>query len=816
MADNQLDITVKVDAQGAISTFDNLGNKVSEFSGKADDASSRSEMLGAAIGNIAVASGALLAAMVPVIAKFAEQGDKVNDVTEGFNELTAKAGGVSDVFLGNLRTGTQGMISDFELMRKANDALIAGLKPEQFETVAAAAKQFADKTGIDATQAIDQLSNALQTGNQRVLKQYQVFLDTTAVTEQYATAHGKLASQITETEKVEAIRAAALVKLAQNTKSAAEQTLGLGDRIDQLKTSLTNAINKIAAGIDQSKFLAQAFEILAKSALWLSEQVSKVFSDLDGYIRRSVARTLEGVNLLAKALSLNPITQSFGQDLELATRLYSDYLWKLDENIQKEKVSAIATNENASALQELAKQADEAARKSTDVVGGIERVGKAARDAEPEVRALKDATESLGEFGPGNAAGIADFMDQQARAAEEVASFWGQAIGQAMAQGIGAALSGDKGGIKNALRGLGSSAGGRFGATAGASIGGPIGAAIGQELGSALGDAAGKAVFDAVNHIFSSEDAGTSARKAADKWFADIFDASRLSVIINGELKQISDLTFGSGDSFGSGEAFNMFNELPAQAQAAFSGVGLAFEQLVGMGEDAAGQLAAVFANNLGGDLNNLQLLVQATGQSFDDLKGSIMDAFLNGKISAAEAQGAIGQLQVVMQDGIPGAVGAVTEAFDHLKAAGTKGGRALVDAIKDVGFEAKELGLKTLPDLQSYLASTGKYSAEEIQKVMDALNAAGITTIDQLTAATNDQLLPVLAQLENTQFPFAEAAEDVNALIEKVNKLPKEIETRVKVKVETEYDDSKTAELYHNSLPASGSSNYSNASTQA
>ena len=199
-----------------------------------------------------------------------------------------------------------------------------------------------------------------------------------------------------------------------------------------------------------------------------------------------------------------------------------------------------------------------------------------------------------------------------------------------------------------------------------------------------------------VESIFGGEDAGTTARKAADKFFADAFDANRLQVIIDGQLKEISDLVF-KGDSLFGGEVdftdgtfSNFLASLPGEAQAAFNGVGLAFEDLLGIGQDVGGQLAAVFANNVGGSLNNLQLLVQSTGKSFEELRGFVVEAFLDGKISALEAQTALNGLAQVAQKGIPDAIGATVQAFDNLKAAGVKGGRALIDALQDIGFEAK------------------------------------------------------------------------------------------------------------------------------
>lgn len=310
--------------------------------------------------------------------------------------------------------------------------------------------------------------------------------------------------------------------------------------------------------------------------------------------------------------------------------------------------------------------------------------------------------------------------------------------------------------------------------------------AVGKDFANEFGlsflnpfiDLGGDFLNDAIESIFGGEHAGTTARKAADKFFADAFDANRLQVIIDGQLKEISDLVFKGDTLFGEGNfesgTFDDFlSGLPVAAQQAFGGVGLAFEEFLGVSEDISGQIAGVLANNIGGSLNNLQLLVGATGKSFEELRGYVVEAFLDGKISALEAQSALNGLAQVAQKGIPDGIGFTVKAFENLKAAGEKGGRASIDALQDIGFEAKELGIRTFPELVANLAASGEFTAAEIQQVFDALAAHGIDSIEGLTSATEGQLIPVLAQLQATEFPFAEAINDASDLANTLDRIP-------------------------------------------
>jgi hypothetical protein len=417
-----------------------------------------------------------------------------------------------------------------------------------------------------------------------------------------------------------------------------------------------------------------------------------------------------------------------------------------------------------------------------------------------------------------------EFIDKAEEAAKQFNETMQSTLGQGLGDAIGAAILGED--VRASIAAMGGQIGSQLGTSLGAAIGGPFGAAFGGAIGGALGDklfenlsefgsSSGKTSTAVANIIdtflpgigsgldsligdklFGGDSKGTQTRKAIDKFFADAFDANRLMVIIDGQLSQIKDLDLGGG-LFGSAdsEAGGFFAGLSSDAQAAFSGVASGFTSLLGVGQETALGLAQAFADNLGGSLNNLQLLVQASGASFEQLREVTVNAFLDGKLSALEAQSALNGLAQVAQEGIPDGIGFTIQAFENLKAAGTKGGRALIDAIKDIGHEAKEIGIRDFGALQANIAASGQFTAEEIQQVFDALAAAGITSIDQLTSASNEQLLPALAQLQSQDFPFADAAEGAAQLIETIDQLPNEKTLTFNIKTNFDSNSQKAQE---------------------
>jgi len=203
--------------------------------------------------------------------------------------------------------------------------------------------------------------------------------------------------------------------------------------------------------------------------------------------------------------------------------------------------------------------------------------------------------------------------------------------------------------------------------------------------------------------------------------------------------------------------------------------------------EDVFGQLASVFAENLGASLNNLQIAVDALGISFDDLTKSILDAGDQGKLSFLEIQGALAGVQQIAQRGIPDALGATVTAFQNLQAAGIKGGRVSVDALGDIGAEALELGLSALPQLQSQLLSTGELVPSEVQKIFDALAKFGVGSLEQLRDISRETAFAILADAEAQGFAFASAANQVGDLVSQVLDLPNEKNITINVRANTD-----------------------------
>lgn len=847
MATNEVEIKVTVDAEGATRLFNQLGEEikgVETAAANTGEGFTRTEAklvsLNAAV-ELGKTAASLLAGAFGAIPDAIERGASVDDITQSFEKLAAQAGSSGDAILTKLNTALADTIPNFDLMRQSNELLMGGLAPDDIETVAIAARALGEAMGTDAAQGMETLSDSLLRGDARALKSRGIIVDVEAAERTFAETLGKTREQLSQNERVIAVREESIRRLREESGRLGEVTVDAGDRLAQMSTILTNtkdrffraaannqALNealadlvKVLKGIDFTPIIeglsgVVTFATKAIAALFKFREVVQATISPTNHAAGELGKLADKVGAAHKQFGNlyrdlgNAKTKADVQALSGAISKTRAEIEKLEDSSGKADMlkklgdfAALAYEKMESLPKTIAKTKDSADRLSgatidlntglkqtapiaTKVAEGIDGISTAASNATEEMlefeAGLKDVasgvsavdylTSGLTKSSGGGEGGESSFFgDFFGKGTGDLADTIAGTLGTAITDGIRNGF--DREDIGNTLSAVGKDFAHDFGIT----------------FLDPFIDLGGDFLNDAIESIFGGEHPGTTARKAADKFFADAFDANRLLVIIDGQLQQIEDLVFkgdtlfGGNSQFTDGSFANFFEGLPAAAQQAFSGVGLAFEELLGVSDDISGQIAAVLANNIGGSLNNLQLLVGATGKSFEELQGYVVEAFLDGKISALEAQSALQGLAQIAQKGIPDGIGFTVKAFENLKAAGEKGGRASIDALQDIAFEAKELGIRTFPELVANLAASGQFTAEEIQQVFDALATYGITSVDQLANATNAQLIPVLAQLQAQEFPFAEAANEASELINTLDKLPGEKSFTLNVK---------------------------------
>lgn len=800
MASSDIEIKVKVDAQGAVTVFDSLNKKVGELPATTKRAEEGFSTFEKKI--ISLNQAADLAKRGFDLAKGAfeqlgaalKQGSKIEDISQSFAELAQSAGTTSNVLLGKLRTATAGTISDFNLLAKANANLRAGLTPDQLVTVAEAARVLGERSG-DLKGELEDLTQALVTGQERQLKGKGIFIDTT---EQVNKLTAELKAQgriITETDILQIQRNEILKKFSEIAIGVSKVTLDSGDSVEQLEAAFSNLNNKFLQGITSNQDFNRGLSELAKiiNQIDLSNLINQ-FNGLINYLTQADLAMESFADFLyttftpagaEAAAELERLKKKVGENIDvlktgtLTTKDYTkvvneeqDAHVKAFEAAKKRNQGTIDYNaladkakQKQAALNDELKKATAEFNKYVDTArklnspegiaglrdkfeqvfqlwkeGVIPTVAKLNEELQKTSEEALTAGASLETVGASAALAKKDIQD----AADSAYSF-GDALQTGIASGLDSIFAGD---FKGGLRDIGSSVLG--------SIGGEFLGPIGEQLGNQIGDALGKAVFDGLAHVFSGRDAEGKIRDSLDALFADLLKDNPAQIFINGVQQSLSDLDFGRfTDQFNNGTFDDALAGAAANVQEAFNAAGAAFESLVPGAEAVSGQLAAILFNNVGGSLENLQVLIESTGKSFDDLANSIVQSFYAGKISVEQAAQSIIELNDLMSGGIPNAVGAVNVAFQNLQnalAAGGNGGRYLTNAIIAIGKEANELGLKTIPQLSDVLVNKFGFSTQLVAQFLQAMSASGITSLEQLISASAQTAIIVGGNLQAIQ----------------------------------------------------------------
>src|SRR5574343_1277891 len=147
----EIDIKVVVDASGSMSVLNSLGQEVAKLEGavkKSDDGfkgwqktliawNQGLELTKKALGGVKAAFEQI------------KLGANIADIAESFELLSRSAGASSDVLINKLQTAVGGTVDKLTLMRGAIEGMRAGMKPQEVETMAAAARYLAEATGKD-------------------------------------------------------------------------------------------------------------------------------------------------------------------------------------------------------------------------------------------------------------------------------------------------------------------------------------------------------------------------------------------------------------------------------------------------------------------------------------------------------------------------------------------------------------------------------------------------------------------------------------------------------------------------------------------
>ncbi len=170
--------------------------------------------------------GAAIAAAMVVANRaygLAKQGAEIEETKGILDNLARKYSTTADVIVASMKRTSDGMIANSDLAQIALGGLAKGLNPDQLINLADAARILGDSVGKNATEALNDLTQALESGRVKGLKQF------AGTTIDLTTAFGDLESKMTDAEKAQAMYSLIMIHATNLQK---QQTKAVSDTAD--------------------------------------------------------------------------------------------------------------------------------------------------------------------------------------------------------------------------------------------------------------------------------------------------------------------------------------------------------------------------------------------------------------------------------------------------------------------------------------------------------------------------------------------------------------------------------------------------------
>lgn len=758
MAENDIEIKIRVDAQGAITILDQTGKAISQVGTASDKAALGLSKAQAKILTFNQAAQGfqvvkrLITEAYEVFDKLIQAGDKLDDLTTGFNALGGTAGQ-----LNKLRDASRGLISDTDLLTIANKALLSDIPniASNLDELTGATMALAKATGQDEKQALDSMITSLQTGNDRAIKAMIGKVDLKKAEEDYAKSLGVTAKQLTEEGKLYADRLAIQQKLIEKAKELPPLNDSAADSLNKVKIAVEGLITQIGSDLNSSIGLISALK-------WLKAQVDLVNLGWKEFKRltdeasaapgmkdeRNLAEQTRDQNAINQAVEKYWKTQektvaAKREDHIITTELTEDekqFIKYLEDTYQLSEAAAKALLKQAEATDQLKKNQQKAIdlgiAPERPVILSASRVKSTWGDLSNQLGDLFKADVSGG-IANGIQGGLANIHDLLFQAIEE------GGFNHEMMRDFAEEMA----------------------TTAGGAIGEALGGPAGQVIGEALGKLAGKAISNGIEHAFGGgANKENEARKKIRKYFMEMLGDEELTLIVDGQMKKFNQLFAHATrkTAYESGKG------------GPFAGLGEAFKALMDDEKLVGSQLEAILGSNVE-NLNNLQIALNQSGISAEKFGEALEEAFLNGEISAQQFLDSSAKVRDLFEKGIPGAVGATTEAFDNLVSGALASGRIAQDAFSDLAAEAKEKGFSTLEQLKQDLIASGKYTAEQIEILFQALSDKGVETLDDLLNLDVTKTAELIKSMQDAGFDFQKPLDNLKEIKKTLDEIPSE-----------------------------------------
>lgn len=320
-----------------------------------------------------------------------------------------------------------------------------------------------------------------------------------------------------------------------------------------------------------------------------------------------------------------------------------------------------------------------------------------------------------------------------------------------------------------------SGSGAAGGMVAGAIAGGVIGQiaipipVLGAAIGAAIGGALGNTVGGLVGGLFKwgSQDPDTQSRHQFANFMEEKFEEFGALLVFNSENRsprRLANFIEGSRNRFNQPGWADSYNQNPNMGT--FSGLGLAFNEMLDLPRDVGDQIGALLFDNLEGNVNNARMLMKKLGLSFQEVEEALMAIGMRGEKTWLEIEVGLQGASEAFKDGLV-EVGNFQGAMQMLLDTGGRGFEAL-EFVRTIGIEAKEAGIKNFEELRLKLLET--FDPETVDAFFAALEQRGIKNIEQLIAVDDRTAGGIVADMDAAGAAFKDTAATLEGATQEAN----------------------------------------------
>ena len=280
---------------------------------------------------------------VEALVDFINRGSQVDRVASAFEKLvpsskqiveTSKdASRATDEIIEAAKRGSKGLVTNFEAMRAANQALLFGLPitAKEMEVLSRSAVTLGRAMDLDAGKALNDLIIALGRSSPRILDNLGIIVKMVDANQKYADSIGKNRLELTAEERTHAFYRESMTKMGAKVTEIGEIHLTAADKVKQTQVRFADIRDEMARVTASSPVLNRAIQRIGEIIL------GAFGDDKETQIRRIVQVINQGAIIITKALqgiifAATIVTASF-TNITAAINTWMGTVIKTNENL---------------------------------------------------------------------------------------------------------------------------------------------------------------------------------------------------------------------------------------------------------------------------------------------------------------------------------------------------------------------------------------------------------------------------------------------------------------------------------------------------